>query len=218
VGPLRAYPYSFKGRRKVPDHIKKPDYANSGVPDAKKQNEADKEIVIYNEEQIESIRYACNVARSALDLCHKHCKKGVTTEELDLLAHEYIIEHDCYPSPLNYWHFPRSICTSINETICHGIPDTRELRDRDLINVDVSAYNKDGFHGDVNETYLIGDPSPQSRYLTEVTYTALHKAIEYCKPGRMYREIGNVISNYCEPLGFGVVRDFFGHGVGELFH
>lgn len=95
----------------------------------------------------------------------------------------------------------------------------RELRDRDLLNIDVSAYNKDGFHGDVNETYLIGENIPEhARYLTEVTHTALMKAIEYCKPGRMYREIGNIISNYCEPLGFGIVRDFYGHGVGEIFH
>jgi methionyl aminopeptidase len=189
------------------------------VPNADKQNAADRTIPVYNEEEIESIRYACKVARGALDAAHKAAVVGETTEALDTIAHEYIIERDCYPSPLNYWHFPRSICTSLNEVICHGIPDLRKLKDGDLLNIDVSAYNKEGFHGDVNETYLIGpNYSEDSRYLTEVTFNCLMKSIEFCKPGKMYREVGNIISNYAEPLGFGVVRDYYGHGVGRVFH
>jgi methionyl aminopeptidase len=152
-----------------------------------------------------------------LDEGHRAVAVGVTTEEIDRIIHEYLIDHDAYPSPLNYYSFPRSCCTSINEVICHGIPDTRPLQDGDILNLDVTAY-KNGFHGDLNETYLVGNVAESSRYLVEQTYEALQKAIAYCKPGAMYREVGNIISNHCEPLGFGVVRNYTGHGIGRIFH
>lgn len=148
---------------------------------------------------------------------HKAVAVGVTTEEIDRIVHEYIIDNDAYPSPLNYHGFPRSCCTSVNEVICHGIPDTRPLQDGDLINLDVSVY-KNGFHADMNETYLVGNFSESSRKLVEVTYNSLMKAIEYCHPGGMYREVGNIISGYAEPLGYSVVRSYCGHGTGAIFH
>ena len=118
---------------------------------------------------------------------------------------------------MNYYGFPRSCCTSVNEVICHGIPDTRPLQDGDIINLDVSVY-KHGFHSDLNETFLVGSVSESSRALVEATYDSLMKAIEYCKPGAMYREVGNIISGHVEPLGYSVVRSYTGHGVGKVFH
>jgi methionyl aminopeptidase len=119
------------------------------------QDRADKYAPVHTPDEIEGIRLACKIGRGAQDLGHKLVAPGVTTEEIDKAVHEYIIENDAYPSPLNYYGFPRSCCTSINEVICHGIPDTRPLQDGDIVNLDVSVY-KDGFHGDLNETYLVG--------------------------------------------------------------
>ena len=143
---------------------------------------------------------------------------GVTTEEIDKAVHDYIIAHDAYPSPLNYYGFPRSCCTSINECICHGIPDTRKLQEGDIINLDISCY-KDGFHADLNETYCVGKVSESSLALIEATYDSLMKTIkDVCKPGGMYRECGNVIAKHVEALGYSVVRSYVGHGVGRRFH
>ena len=160
----------------------------------------EKFIPVIEPEELEQLRITSKIAREALDLGHKAVAVGVTTEEIDRIVHEYIIENDAYPSPLNYYSFPRSCCTSVNEIICHGIPDTRPLQDGDIINLDVTAY-KNGFHADLNETYLVGNYSESSRLLVETTYNSLMKAIDYCKPGGMYREIGNIISNHVEPVG-----------------
>lgn len=216
-GPLRPFPYSFRGHRNVPEHIKKPDYAKSGSPNLSVQERADRTIPVYNEEEIELARESCRICREACDLGHKLVAPGVTTEEIDKAVHEYIIEQDAYPSPLNYYNFPRSCCTSVNEVICHGIPDTRPLEEGDLINLDISVY-KNGFHGDMNETFLVGKVSESTRFLVENTYISLMKALEYCKPGNMYRELGNIISNHVEPLGLSVVRSYCGHGTGRIFH
>jgi len=140
-------------------------------------------------------------------------KPGVTTEEIDKAVHEFIISQDAYPSPLNYYSFPRSCCTSVNEIICHGIPDTRPLQEGDIVNLDISVY-KDGFHGDLNETYFVGAVGESSKMLVETTYQSLMKAIEYCKPNAFYREVGNIISNVVEPKGLSVVRSYTGHGIG----
>lgn len=182
-----------------------------------KQQVGDKIIPVYGPEDIALIKDVNSLARDALDVGHAAIKAGVTTEEIDRIVHEYIIEHDGYPSPLNYYGFPRSCCTSINEVICHGIPDSRPLQDGDIVNLDVSVY-KHGFHADLNETYLVGNYSESSRALVEATYDSLMKAIEYCKPGAMYREVGNIISGHVEPKGYSVVRSYTGHGVGKLFH
>ncbi len=198
TGPMRPHPYSFKGMRQVPDHIKKPDYAKTGKPNQHFQQLADKNIPVNDAESIEGIRKACLIGRQALDLGHSMAKPGVTTEEIDKAVHDFIVSQDAYPSPLNYYNFPRSCCTSVNEIICHGIPDTRPLEEGDIVNIDISVF-KDGFHGDLNETYYIGEVSKSSQLLVKTTYESLMKAIEYCKPNAMYREVGNIISNIVEP-------------------
>jgi methionyl aminopeptidase len=163
------------------------------------------------------IRAACKIGRDALDAGHRIIAPGVTTEEIDKVVHEYIISQGAYPSPLGYYNFPRSCCTSVNEIICHGIPDTRPLEEGDIINLDISCY-KDGVHADLNETFCVGKVSESSRALIEATYESLMLCIEQCKPGTMYREMGNIISGHVEPKGYSVVRSYQGHGVGRMFH
>jgi methionyl aminopeptidase len=133
------------------------------------------------------------------------------------LVHELTIENDAYPSPLNYYGFPKSVCTSVNEVICHGIPDLRPLENGDILNIDISIYYK-GYHSDMNETYLVGECDKESKHLVQSAYTCLQKAIEICKPGTLYKEVGNVISKYIEAEGLSVVKTYCGHGVGKLFH
>lgn len=172
---------------------------------------------MHTSDEIEKIRKACQVARGAQDAGHAIIKPGVTTEEIDKVVHDYIIANGAYPSPLNYYNFPRSCCTSVNECICHGIPDTRPLEEGDIVNLDISCY-LDGVHADMNETYCVGKVSESSRQLIEATYDSLMKSIEYCKPGNMYREVGNIIAGHVEPLGYSVVRSYTGHGIGRMFH
>ena len=163
---------------------------------------------MHTKEEIEVIRKVCKVARGAIDAGHAIVAPGVTTEEIDKVVHDYIIDNEAYPSPLNYYKFPRSCCTSINEIICHGIPDTRPLVEGDIINLDISCY-KDGFHADMNETYCVGKVSETNRALVEATYDSLMLTIkEICKPGAMYRECGNKIAKHVEPLGYSVVRTY----------
>lgn len=159
---------------------------------------ADKAIPVNDAEAIAGIRKACLIGRKALDIGHSKVKVGATTEDIDLAVHEYIMSENAYPSPLNYYNFPRSCCTSVNEIICHGIPDLRPLEEGDIINIDISVY-KDGYHGDLNETFYVGKVAESSKLLVKATYDSLQKAIEYCKPNAMYREIGNIISNVVEP-------------------
>jgi methionyl aminopeptidase len=202
----------------------KPEYADSGkfiiikgrsIEEESKKN--GKFIPVYTAEEIEGIRAACKLGRHVLDEAHKIAKVGVRTDEIDVLIHELCIENEAYPSPLNYYDFPKSVCTSVNEVICHGIPDRRPLENGDILNIDVSVYLK-GYHADLNETYLIGEVDKESKFLVESAYKCLEKAIEICKPGTLYREIGNVIGNYIESNGLSVVRTYCGHGVGKLFH
>lgn len=171
------------------------------------QQVADKNPPTHSAEDIALSRESCRIAREATDIGHRAIAPGVTTEEIDRIVHEYIISQDAYPSPLNYYNFPRSCCTSVNECICHGIPDTRPLQEGDIVNLDISCY-KNGFHADMNETFCVGKVSESSRLLIEATYDSLMKAIDYCKPGAMYRECGNIISGHVEPLGFSVVRTY----------
>jgi len=134
------------------------------------------------------------------------------------MTHDFIINKcGAYPSPLNFRGFPKSLCTSINEVVCHGIPDNRELEDGDIINIDISTYY-DWVHGDLNETYLVGNVDEQGRKLVQTTSECLQKSIEIVKPGTMYREVGNVISKHAQSNGFSVVRSYCGHGIGKLFH
>lgn len=143
---------------------------------------------------------------------------GVTCDELDRIVHEATVERGAYPSPLNYYKFPKSVCTSVNEVICHGIPDYRELRDGDIVNIDVSVY-KDGFHGDLNETFLVGGAvDASSRTLVKTAYESLAAAVALCRPGALYRDLGEAISQVTRAAGCSVVTTYCGHGIGSLFH
>jgi methionyl aminopeptidase len=141
----------------------------------------------------------------------------VTTDELDRVAHTYMCDHGAYPSTLGYRDFPKSLCTSVNEVICHGIPDSTVLRDGDIVNLDVTAYIN-GVHGDTNATYLCGDVDEESRLLVERTRESLNRAIRAVRPGRQINVIGRVIESYAKRFGYGVVRDFTGHGINTAFH
>jgi len=144
-------------------------------------------------------------------------KPGITTDEIDEIVHKATIERNCYPSPLNYRKFPKSVCTSVNEAICHGIPDRRKLVEGDIVNIDVSAYY-DGFHGDLNATYPVGEIDEDSKKLIRTTREALDAAIAICKPGVLFRDIGKVIEPIARKDGCSVVRNYTGHGIHELFH
>lgn len=173
--------------------------------------------VQHTPEEIAIMREVCGMGADILALAGKMAKPGVTTDEIDRVVHEETIRLGAYPSPLNYRLFPKSCCTSVNEVICHGIPDLRPLEDGDIVNVDVSVYYK-GFHADLNETWLIGTPKKIYQNLVKTTYECLEKAIAICRPGQMYREVGNVISKHAHSQGFSVVKTYVGHGVGRLFH
>lgn len=214
-GPLR--PGHLSPRRTVPDHIPKPDYALTGESESERKNNRNYTIFVNTPEEIAGIRAACRVGREVLDIAGAAAKAGVTTDDIDRIVHEATIARDAYPSPLNYKGFKKSCCTSVNEVVCHGIPDSRPLQDGDIVNVDVSVYYK-GFHSDLNETFLIGDVDPRGRLLVQTTLDSLNKAIEMCKPGALYREVGEVISRVVHKEGFSVIRSFVGHGVGKLFH
>lgn len=217
TGPLRRY--RVTPRRTVPPNIVKPDYADhpEGISKCEEDVAHSKEIPVYSDEDIEQMKIAGKIGRKVLDTIHKAVEVGVTTDELDVICHETTIENDCYPSPLNYYKFPKSVCTSVNEVICHGIPDRRPLQNGDICNVDVTIYHH-GYHADLNETYLVGEVDKKSKHLVKSAYQALMKAIEICKPGTHYKEIGNLIGDYIHGEGLSVVRSYCGHGVGKLFH
>lgn len=174
-------------------------------------------VKILNKEEIDGMRRVCRLAREVLDIVASHIKVGVTTDELDRICHEACIERDSYPSPLNYAKFPKSICTSVNEVICHGIPDARPLQDGDIVNLDVTLFHG-GFHGDLNATYPVGKCDQESLDLIAATKKSMEEAIAICKPGVPYREIGNKIEEIIKPLGYSIVRRYTGHGIHNLFH
>jgi methionyl aminopeptidase len=198
-------------RRQVPASIPRPEYV--GRPGPARYTGPD----VVAPEVIERIRVASTIAARALALVGEHAAPGVTTDELDRIGHEYMLDHHAYPSTLGYRGFPKSLCTSINEVICHGIPDSTVLEDGDIVNVDVTAYIG-GVHGDNNATFLVGDVDEESRLLVERTQEALARAIKAVKPGREVNVIGRVIEKYADRFGYGTVRDYTGHGVGEAFH
>jgi methionyl aminopeptidase len=152
-----------------------------------------------------------------LNIGARAIRVGITTDEIDRIVHEACIERDCYPSPLRYHHFPKSCCTSVNEVICHGIPDKRPLEDGDIVNIDVTVYHN-GFHGDLNETYCVGNVDEAGKKLIENSRRCLEKAIAIVRPGTLYREIGAVIEKEARKDGFSVVRTYCGHGIHRLFH
>jgi methionyl aminopeptidase len=215
TGPLRPWYVSPPGI--IPESIPKPDYYMSGIPVSEQSSKARKTIAIYSPKEIEGIRAACKIGRGALDAAGRAIRAGVTPEELDQIVHKYIVEHGAYPSPYNYYNFPKSVCISVNEVICHGIPDHRPLEDGDIVNVDVSAYYK-GFHGDLNETFCVGAVDYASKKLIKTSYDSLFAAIATVRPGTLFRDFGNVITEVANKAGFSVVKAYCGHGIGSFFH
>jgi len=196
----------------VPDHIGQPEYAHTGIPTSGRSS-CKKETV----NQIERMRTAGKIARDVLDTVLANVQAGITTDELDRIAHSRTIELGAYPSPLNYMGFPKSICTSINEVVVHGIPDSRVLVEGDIINCDVTVYAH-GMHGDCSETVFVGQVDDESKRLVQVTWECLIKAIDVVKPGQRFNIIGQVVEEYAVANGFSIVREFTGHGIGESFH
>jgi len=166
---------------------------------------------------LERMRVAGKLAAQALAAVGDAIAPGVTTDELDAVGHDFLVSQGAYPSTLGYRGYPKSLCTSVNEVICHGIPDDRRLNDGDIVNIDITAY-LDGVHGDTNATFLVGDVDEQSRLLVERTREALNRGIRAVKPGRQVSIIGRVIEAYAKRFGYGVVRDFTGHGISTSFH
>ncbi|WP_421840914.1 type I methionyl aminopeptidase [Mycobacterium sp.] len=195
----------------VPDLIQRPEYV--GKPTAQEGSEP----WVQTPDVIEKMRVAGRIAAGALAAAGQAVEPGVTTDELDRIAHGYMVERGAYPSTLGYRGFPKSCCTSLNEVICHGIPDSTVIADGDIVNIDVTAYI-DGVHGDTNATYLAGDVSEEHRLLVERTREATMRAINAVKPGRALSVVGRVIESYANRFGYSVVRDFTGHGIGTTFH
>ncbi|XP_048636400.1 methionine aminopeptidase 1A [Brassica napus] len=215
TGPLKQYLISPK--RFVPAEIEKPDWAIDGTPKIEPNSDLQHVVEIKTPEQIQRMRETCKIAREVLDAAARVIRPGVTTDEIDRVVHEATIAAGGYPSPLNYYFFPKSCCTSVNEVICHGIPDARKLEDGDIVNVDVTVCYK-GCHGDLNETYFVGNVDEASRQLVKCTYECLEKAIAIVKPGVRFREIGEIVNRHATMSGLSVVRSYCGHGIGDLFH
>jgi methionyl aminopeptidase len=174
-------------------------------------------VEIKSAREVEGLRVACEMASETLLLVGERIRAGMTTEEINTLVHEDTIRRDAYPAPLNYHGFPKSVCTSVNEVVCHGIPGPRVLRDGDIINVDVTTMFK-GFYGDTSATFYIGTPSPEARLVVETARRALEIGIAEVKDGARLGDIGGAIQEYVEAQGCSVVRDFVGHGIGRKFH
>jgi methionyl aminopeptidase len=204
-------PGVLSGRRTVPASIARPEYVDRPAP-AKYTGPEVKDA-----ETIEKMRIAGRIAAQAMAAAAAAIAPGVTTDELDRIGHEFMLEHGGYPSTLGYRHFPKSLCTSVNEVICHGIPDDRPLEDGDIVNIDITVFIG-GVHGDTDATYLCGDVDEESRLLVERTHEAMMRGIKAAVPGREINVIGRVIQSYAKRFGYGVVRDFTGHGIGTAFH
>jgi len=197
--------------RAVPPSIERPEYVGKPAPQRDRGNG------VRTPEVIEAMRVACRIAAQALEEGGKAVKPGATTDDIDKVVHEFLCDHGAYPSTLGYRGFPKSCCTSLNEVICHGIPDSTVIEDGDICNIDVTAYIG-GVHGDTNATFLAGEVSEEARLLVERTKEATMRAIKAVRPGRQLNVIGRVIESYAKRFGYGVVRDFTGHGVGPAFH
>ncbi len=175
-------------------------------------------IIIKTPEEIEKMRIAGRLAAEVLEMVESHVKTGVTTEELDRICHDYMVnEQDAIPAPLNYRGFPRSICTSVNHQVCHGIPGNKRLKNGDIVNIDITVI-KDGFHGDTSKMFMIGEPSILARRLVNVTSEALQVGMGQIKPGAHLNEIGQAIQKFVESNNYSVVREYCGHGIGREFH
>jgi methionyl aminopeptidase len=204
-------PAAISPRRPVPDSIPRPEYVDRPAPAPFTGSE------VKDAETVAKMRVACRLAAQARELVGSYVAPGVTTDELDRVGHEFLCDHGAYPSTLGYKGFPKSLCSSVNEVVCHGIPDARVIEDGDIVNIDITAY-LDGVHGDTNATFLAGDVDEETRLLVERTHEALDRAIKAVRPGRRVSVIGRVIESYARRFGYGVVREFTGHGIGTSFH
>ncbi len=213
VSPIR--PGRVSPLRPVPDTITKPTWADGGSV------ERWDEPRVKSPDIIERMRRTGREAADTLAALGQLIQPGITTEEIDAACHQMAIDRNSYPSPLEYPGmvdpFPKSLCTSVNEVICHGIPDDRPLADGDIVNLDVTLF-KEGVHGDTNATFYVGRVDEESQRLVRVTRECLERGIEAAKPGRPFNEIGRAIQDHAEAAGFGVVRDFVGHGIGQQLH
>jgi methionyl aminopeptidase len=196
--------------RQVPASIARPEYVGRRYPRTGEREVKDAAT-------IERMRVASRIAAQALAEVGRHVQPGVTTDELDRVGHEFLCEHGAYPSTLGYRGYPKSLCTSLNEVICHGIPDDTVVADGDIVNIDITAFIG-GVHGDTNATFLAGEVAEDSRLLVERTREAMMRGIRAVAPGRPLNAIGRVIESYARRFGYGVVRDFTGHGIGTTFH
>jgi methionyl aminopeptidase len=197
--------------RPVPQHIVRPEYVGRKAP--REFTGSD----VYPAASVDLIRESSVIAAQAIQAVGRAVRPGITTDELDAIGHDFVVAAGAYPSCLGYRGFPKSVCTSLNEVICHGIPDDTVLQDGDIINIDITAY-KNGFHGDSNVTFLVGDVSQEVTDLVERTRESLGRGIKAVAPGREVNVIGRAIESYAKRFDYGVVRDFTGHGVGEAFH
>ena len=197
--------------RSVPNSIPRPEYVGKKSPKRYRGSE------VQSQETIEKMRIAGRIAASALAEVGRNVAPGITTDELDRIGHEYLLDHNAYPSTLGYRYFPKSLCASLNEVICHGIPDSTVVQDGDICNIDITAFIN-GVHGDTNATFFAGDVDEESRLLVERTAESLKRGIEAVKPGRPINVIGRVIESYAKRFNYGVVRDFTGHGISTTFH
>jgi methionyl aminopeptidase len=209
VGKL--VPGTISPERTVPASIARPEYVGKKAP--KKYSGSD----VQTAETIEKMRVAGRIAAQALAEVGKNVAPGITTDKLDQIGHEFLLDHNAYPSTLGYRDFPKSLCASLNEVICHGIPDSTVIQDGDICNIDITAYIN-GVHGDTNATFLAGNVDDESRLLVERTKESLVRAIAAVRPGRPINVIGRVIESYAKRFNYGVVRDFTGHGISTTFH
>ncbi len=209
VGSL--VPGRISPRRPVPASIARPEYVGRPAPQPFTGSE------VKDAETIDRIRRAARLAAQALEEVGRAVAPGVSTDRLDAIGHEFLLDHGAYPSTLGYRSFPKSLCTSLNEVICHGIPDSTVMAEGDIVNVDITAF-LDGVHGDNNAMFAVGEIDTESQALIDVTRESLARAIKAVRPGRQINTIGRVIESYARRFGYGVVREFTGHGVGEAFH
>jgi len=204
-------PHDVSPRRPVPTAIARPEYVDRPRPEPFTGSE------VKDADTIARMRVAGRIAAQAMEAAAAAIAPGVTTDEIDAVGHEFLLDHGAYPSTLGYKAFPKSLCTSVNEVICHGIPDSRRLEDGDIVNIDITAFIG-GVHGDTDATYLVGDVDKESQLLVERTREAMMRGIRAALPGRPINVIGRVIESYARRFGYGVVRDFTGHGIGTSFH
>ncbi|KAF5736132.1 METHIONINE AMINOPEPTIDASE 1D family protein [Tripterygium wilfordii] len=208
----RLRPGKVSPRRPVPSHIPRPPYVNSRKPAGISSG-----LEMHDEKGIECMRASGRLAAQVLEYAGTLVKPHIKTDEIDKAVHQMIIDNGAYPSPLGYGGFPKSVCTSVNECICHGIPDSRPLQDGDIINIDVTVY-LNGYHGDTSATFFCGEVDDEARNLVQVTKECLDKAISICAPGVEYNKIGKTIHDHADKYRYGVVERFVGHGVGRVFH